>query len=132
MYSRCPNCGHQPLPSDQALPAACPECGVILAKVGQSAVTRPTADDEADREGWWSRLTVVPDQVSSTALWLRCLLWVAFGVWGVSLIALDYRDGAMERHFCTVHFSFFMKLGTLFLCHWESGSPFWEEPWANW
>lgn len=99
MYSRCPNCGHQPLPSDQALPAACPECGVILAKVGQSAVTRPTADDEADREGWWSRLTEVPDQVSSSALWLRCLSWMAFGVWGASLIALDYRDGAMGAVF---------------------------------
>jgi len=44
-------------------------------------------------------LTEVPDQVSSSALWLRCLSWMAFGVWGASLIALDYRDGAMGAVF---------------------------------
>jgi len=34
MYANCPKCGHAPLPTDQAAPAACPACGVILAKFG--------------------------------------------------------------------------------------------------
>lgn len=37
MYERCPKCHHRPLPRDQALPAACPACGVILAKVAKAA-----------------------------------------------------------------------------------------------
>jgi ribosomal protein S27E len=31
-YASCPKCGHAPLPHDQALPAACAACGVVLAK----------------------------------------------------------------------------------------------------
>ncbi len=32
LYERCPKCGHAPLPADQSLPAACPRCGIVLAK----------------------------------------------------------------------------------------------------
>jgi len=39
-FSRCPKCGYRPLPMDQSLPAACPACSVILAKVGRA---RPAA-----------------------------------------------------------------------------------------
>ena len=34
VYTNCPKCGHAPLPKDQAAPAACPACGIILAKFG--------------------------------------------------------------------------------------------------
>ena len=111
MYTQCPKCGHQPLPEDQTLPAACPGCGVILAKLGQKPkVRRPVSDtgnlapdDElhvtTEREDWWSRLTEVPDQVSAPTFWMRCLLWAAFCLWAVNLIALDYRDGGMGPTF---------------------------------
>lgn len=36
-YTRCPKCGHAPLPAEQSAPAACAACGVILAKVGARA-----------------------------------------------------------------------------------------------
>ncbi len=36
MFTQCPKYGHTPLPHDQASPAACPACGVILAKVAQA------------------------------------------------------------------------------------------------
>lgn len=55
--------------------------------------------EETDREVWWSRLTEVRDQVNTSVILLRCLLWLAFCVWGVSLMALDYRDGAMGAAF---------------------------------
>ncbi|MDB5812522.1 MAG: hypothetical protein JWN94_4644, partial [Betaproteobacteria bacterium] len=31
-YPVCPKCGHAPLPADQSSPAACPACGIVLAK----------------------------------------------------------------------------------------------------
>ena len=31
-YAACPKCGHAPLPREQACPAACPACGIVLAK----------------------------------------------------------------------------------------------------
>ena len=111
MYTQCPKCGHQPLPEDQNLPAACPACGIILAKFGKklmvsrrvSDTADPKLDDDLDsatqREDWRSRLTEVPDQVSAATFWMRCLLWAAFCVWGVSLMALDYRDGGMGATF---------------------------------
>lgn len=46
LYSACPKCRHTPLPEEQAFPAACPGCGVILAKIG-SLPPRPTAQAAA-------------------------------------------------------------------------------------
>ena len=34
----CPKCGYAPLPADQAFPAACPGCGLILAKFAAAPV----------------------------------------------------------------------------------------------
>ncbi len=42
LYSACPKCRHTPLPDEQAFPAVCPGCGVILAKIG-SLPPRPVA-----------------------------------------------------------------------------------------
>ncbi|MEO8297612.1 MAG: hypothetical protein ABI574_07350, partial [Burkholderiales bacterium] len=65
-FHRCPKCGHRPLPADQSLPAACPACGVVLAKVrqameGKALSTRPGADGPSspkpgnDRWRWRAR-----------------------------------------------------------------------------
>lgn len=43
MYANCPKCGHAPLPADQSSPAACPACGIILAKFSARAATAATA-----------------------------------------------------------------------------------------
>ena len=37
-YPVCPKCSHQPLPADQSFPAACPGCGLLLAKYSASVV----------------------------------------------------------------------------------------------
>lgn len=60
-YPACPKCGHSPLPADQALPAACPASGLVLAKFA-SLPLRPTIDeaDEADE----------PAEESFVARWL--------------------------------------------------------------
>jgi len=74
-YPACPKCGHSPLPADQALPAACPACGLVLAKFGavpQRAVTEEI-DDDAPKVGFLARwLLHVPDEVNKTNWYGRC------------------------------------------------------------
>jgi hypothetical protein len=95
-YSHCPKCGHRPLPVDQALPAACPACGVILAKVRRPA--DGAAPDEG-RESWLELLTRVPERVDSTMFWGRVLMWAVFALWGLMLIAQNHRTGEMGGSF---------------------------------
>lgn len=102
MLERCPRCGHAPLPSDQAFPAECPGCGVILSRVGtppRLASARSVAaapDDDAGLRAW---LWHVPEQVDATAFRLRVALLAVFLVWGARLAWLDYRDGEIMNSF---------------------------------
>ena len=105
-YTRCPKCGQQPLPDDQSLPAACPHCGVILAKVGQvatRAAPTPAADKKAvlpeDQPGWTTLLTHTPKRVDSLQFWCRVALLAALAMWSWVLIGLDYRTGEMNESF---------------------------------
>ncbi|MBP9062052.1 MAG: hypothetical protein KBF98_17275 [Rhodoferax sp.] len=104
-YDQCPKCGHQPLPAKQALPAACPACGVILAKVGSVARPAPfsRAVDEPlpaeDEPGWTALLTHIPDRVDSLQFWFRVALLMALVLWSWVLIGLDYRTGEMGESF---------------------------------
>jgi hypothetical protein len=112
-FTRCPKCGHLPLPEDQRLPAACPACGVILAKVARQdadaagaaarTIARPTiVDDEEPRAGkdsWGELLFAPPARHDAPALWFRSALLVAFAVWGIVLVFLDYRTGAFGSSF---------------------------------
>lgn len=113
MFSRCPKCGHHPLPQDQALPAACPACSVILAKMVQvmqaaselrrttdgQAVEVTKADGEAATRELVSLLFHVPERVDVMRFWMRAVLLAGFGVWGLRLIWLDYRTGATNQSF---------------------------------
>jgi hypothetical protein len=104
-FERCPKCGHAPLPIDQALPAACPACGLVLAKYGCAPVRAP-ADSGAGDGGTWSRgrqlialANYVPERVDKTRFWIRVTLLLFFAVWGLRLIAMDYRAGEMGSSF---------------------------------
>ncbi len=107
-FSRCPKCGHRPLPEDQSLPAACPACGVILAKVAPRAAPAarpsmprsgpaPVAADDAPR--LVARLLQVPERVEAWQWWLRVLLLAGFALWGWVLVRQDYRSGEIGRSF---------------------------------
>ena len=99
MFDRCPKCDHAPLPADQSLPAECPACGVILAKVGEAAPplrTRPV-DAEPDESRSW--LWHVPEQVDVTAFRIRVALLAAFALWGFVLCRLDYTTGDIGESF---------------------------------
>lgn len=103
MFSRCPKCGHRPLPAQQALPAACPACGVILAKMAALADrARPEpllhADgDEAQRLA--DRLLHVPERVDAWRWGCRVALLAVLCAWGWVLIAMDYRSGEIGGSF---------------------------------
>jgi len=107
MFTQCPKCGHQPLPRNQALPAACPACGVILAKLVQTPrrvethkETDPDAPDtKAMRPTPASLLFYVPPRVDSMLWWLRLALLAVFALWGMVLIRMDYRDGEIGASF---------------------------------
>jgi len=99
MYRRCPKCQHSPMPREQAFPAACPACGVILAKVGQAPARRATPLVVEDASGWLHLLFAVPDKVDPARWWLRLVLWVGFALWGCRLMALDHRSGEIGASF---------------------------------
>ena len=76
-YPVCPKCGHSPLPADQSLPAACPACGIVLAKFSAAPVRALHAEveeDEAHPEGGFFKrwLLHVPDEVSKMNWYGRC------------------------------------------------------------
>lgn len=101
-FSVCPKCGHAPLPVDQTLPAACPACGLVLAKFGTAPLPR-VRDDDAPDEGSIVRLkqlaTHLPTKVDPVSLWSRAALLALFAVWGVRLIFMDHRIGEMGSSF---------------------------------
>ena len=107
MYERCPKCGHAPLPAEQAFPAECPGCGVILARAGDAASREPARTRaralarEADRaeSGLGAWLWHVPERVDATAFKVRVALLVVFALWGLRLCWMDYRDGEMMTSF---------------------------------
>lgn len=103
-FIRCPKCGQQPLPQDQTLPASCPRCGVILAKVGKT-VRRPVPkpddapawpDTAAD---WMEPLTQMPGPVNALHFWSRVALLAALALWSWVLITLDLRTGEFMDSF---------------------------------
>lgn len=96
MFQRCPKCGHHPLPANQALPEACPACGVILAKLAQGAQRQPPAPAAAD--------VLIEDEDDQahgdpTTWWPRTALLAGFALWGIDLMRLDYRDGEINQSF---------------------------------
>ena len=115
MHSRCPKCGHAPLPADQSFPAECPDCGVILARAGaapppraEPAVGHPDAEEPTGLGAW---LWHVPEQVDATAFKGRVVLLVAFAVWGLRLAGMDYRDGEMMNSFIHAPLLIFHEAG---------------------
>lgn len=98
-YTRCPKCGHRPLPQQQALPAACPGCGVILAKVGRALPRRPPQAIAGEGSALADLLLRMPERVEPQRWWLGVGLLLLFALWGLHLIALDPREGGIGASF---------------------------------
>jgi hypothetical protein len=97
-FATCPKCGHAPLPRDQALPAACPACGLVLAKFGAPAPPRPIASQKEDEAGEGetlaSRLLELPAALSRPAWQARAVGLALFAAWTLwILLGVDIRGG---------------------------------------
>lgn len=87
-YSACPKCAHRPLPANQALPAACPACGLVLAKYravpprAQPEETDAVATPSGPRAGFAARwLLHVPGEVSKLNWQARVATLLVFILW---------------------------------------------------
>ena len=110
-YPACPKCGHTPLPTDQAAPAACPACGLVLAKYGMAPPRRaPTGGGATSEEtdvkaappdgvlaAW---LFHVPDEVSRTNWMGRIAALALFSLWTLLIWRdTDIADGEIGSNF---------------------------------
>jgi hypothetical protein len=86
VYRACPKCHHQPLPTEQALPAQCPACGLVLAKYqarGAGRVERGAASRIVGAALTAGEQTPSPGEprVSSLVWHARLALLLAFALW---------------------------------------------------
>ncbi len=107
-YASCPKCGHAPLPADQSLPAACPACGLVLAKYGtlpSQGIAPSFADEEDDpgepeggRVAAW--LLHVPPEVPRNE-WIARVVTIAFlAAWTLWIWHdMDIRAGEVGSRF---------------------------------
>ncbi len=119
-YPVCPKCGHAPLPADQSLPAACPACGIVLAKFS-TAVTparsqreEPDADDatRTSLAGW---LFHVPPEISKANWYGRGALLVAVMVYTVIFFReTNVKYGDLGGHLLWLLITPFHEAGHLF------------------
>ena len=100
-YEKCPKCAFGTLPEDQSFPAACPRCGLILAKFGaapaagsRSATSLAAAqesesalDEDSRLARWLGAFTYVPDQVLRSYWILRIVGIVAMTLATLWLLA---------------------------------------------
>ena len=111
-YPACPKCGHAPLPANQAAPAACPACGLILAKFSAvpqpasrprsagSSATTTGADEPAITERISALLFHVPDEVSKTNWLGRIAALALFALWTLWIWrGTDIPDGEIGSSF---------------------------------
>jgi hypothetical protein len=98
-YAACPKCGHQPLPAEQAFPAACPGCGVILAKI--SAAPPPRRRKTDVEPGPFADLFFpVPAQVAKLNWGGRIAILVLFVAWTAFIWRdIDVPAGENGSHF---------------------------------
>jgi len=110
IYNCCPKCRHTPLPEDQSLPAACPACGLVLAKFAVPLPPRSAMAVDAIRDaepGRWRMLAkqlgeavrYVPPRIDPLLFWTRVALLLIFGLWGLRLIWMDHRSGEIGGSF---------------------------------
>jgi hypothetical protein len=127
-YQHCPKCGHAPLPPDQSAPAACPACGVILAKVavarasGEAGGTGPVAARE-QRATLPARMAALmfhmPHAVSKQYWFARAITLAAFVAWTLAIFAaIDARSGEAGSFILWAVLTPFHEAGHYLLFRW--------------
>ena len=101
-YVACPKCGYAPLPAEQTLPAACPACGLVLAKYGTTPARPLTLDEEGSAEAGAQRrwLLYMPAEVAKESWIARIAVLALFVLWTLWIWRdLDIRAGEAGSKF---------------------------------
>ena len=128
-YASCPKCGHAPLPEDQALPAACPACGLVLAKYGTVPIRQPSlarveqenaeAETGTKREWLATWLLPVPAEVAKANWIARIATLAAFLLWTLWIwVDSDIRAGTAGSNFLHMILLPFHEAGHYLLFRW--------------
>jgi hypothetical protein len=126
-FASCPKCGHAPLPVDQALPAACPACGLVLAKYGTVPELKPkdgeredSQDETGTRREWLANwLLHIPDQVAKTSWIARIAMLAVFVLWTLWIWRdADIRAGEAGSNFLHMILLPFHEAGHYALFRW--------------
>ena len=123
-FAACPKCGHAPLPADQSLPAACPACGLVLAKFGNTPSARALRAQamaaEAGQDGeaepgalqrTVSLVTYIPEKVNPLTFWVRVAIFALLALWSLSLISHGYATGQFFSSFIHAPLLIFHEAG---------------------
>lgn len=127
-YPACPKCRHAPLPADQAFPAACPACGLILAKFGAARPAARHAPDTAQTEseapaenrGFIARwLFHVPGTVARVNWYGRIAALAIFALWTFWIWRdMDIPAGESGSYFLHVVLTPFHEAGHYAIFRW--------------
>ena len=117
-FKACPKCGHAPLPADQSLPAACPACGLILAKYGVAPPPKANIVEEARNERP-PLFLYVPDQVAKPYWSLRVIALYLLAAWTLWIWwATDLRGGEIGASLLHMVLLPFHEAGHYLLFRW--------------
>ena len=123
-YDRCPKCAHAPLPVNQSAPAACPACGVILAKVTAIGMAKIAARDAplvADletepRTGLFEVFFHVPQALDRMYWALRTVAFVSVTLWTIWILqSVDIAAGEAGSFFLWAVLTPFHEAGHVLL-----------------
>lgn len=93
MDEKCPKCGCDIRPAQQAPGTSCPACGLVFAKYLQAQrgrpVRAPMAAAAPERSALLERLLQVPQRVGKLNFYGRCAAYAFCFVWGWRLYAMD-------------------------------------------
>lgn len=122
-YPSCPKCGHAPLPADQALPAACPACGLILEKFAPAILRGPgitdTSQPDAQSERAVQWLFRMPERVARINWMARIGTLAVFCLWTLWIwYAVDIADGASGSRFLHLVLTPFHEAGHYAIFRW--------------
>ncbi len=104
MYRICPKCQYERLPTDTEGNDTCPRCGLIFSKYlktrFKSGRTRAaTRRVSPRREAIASFLNPGPRSLEPVQLYGYTAIWLAFLIWGLHLVWLDYETNSIGHSF---------------------------------
>jgi hypothetical protein len=110
-YRTCPKCGHQPA-APMPVDGQCPACGVFFRKWLATQAARETGrplpapasrqTTSIESAPWQARLTALLAPLPNTSLaefYGRSAALLFITLWGLRMIAMDYRDGEIGHSF---------------------------------